>query len=393
MQRHPLYKKVDGTSQKTKTKKQKFGLLKKQILLYNPVVLPRTTAKTKYIDKKVKMLNSNELIKSFEKKGIPRFRALQIFHAICKEGTANYEEITTLPKNLRSALTKEFPIFSIRPVKIAISGDKCTEKVLFELHDGLKIEAVLMKFRDGRHSVCISSQAGCQLGCKFCATGTMKFGRNLTYEEISDQVLYFAQRLYPEKKQISNIVYMGMGEPFMNYDNVIKAAYVMNDKNGLNIGARNITVSTSGIIEGIEKFTDENIQLYLAISLHAPTQELRKKIMPVAHKYSLEQLMKVAQEYIAKTHRRISYEYVMLKGINDGEKEAHELAKLLKGQLCHVNLIPYNATDIKNIEGSEKSDIRTFRDILKEAGIPVTIRVTIGQDIAAACGQLANKNT
>ncbi len=338
------------------------------------------------------MIASKDLINQLKEQGIPKFRALQILQAIAKEGVTSYDDITTLPKALRTTLKTRFPIYSFHPIQTAISKDGCTEKVLFELSDNLKIEAVLMRFQDGRRSVCISSQAGCQLGCKFCATGTMKFGRNLTSEEIADQVLYFAQKLSREKSHISNIVFMGMGEPFMNYENVIQAMKMMNDPLGMNIGARNLTVSTSGIIEGIEKLADEDLQVNLAISLHAPNQEIRKKIMPIAHKYSLEKLMDATKNYILKTHRRISYEYVMLKGINDGTGEARELAELLKGQLCHVNLIPYNATDIQNIEGSEKSSIRSFRDILKEAGIPVTIRVTIGQDIAAACGQLANKN-
>jgi 23S rRNA (adenine2503-C2)-methyltransferase len=337
------------------------------------------------------MLDCDELIEKFKEKKIPRFRALQIFQAVGQQGAKNYESISTLPRQLKESLSKDFPIFSIQPVRTMVSADKNTEKTLFELHDGLKIEGVLMKFKDGRHSVCISSQAGCQLGCKFCATGTMKFGRNLTYEEIADQVLFFAQRLQTSGEHISNIVYMGMGEPFMNYEQVLQSARVINDKRGLNIGARHITVSTSGIVEGIEQFADEDIQLNLAISLHAPNQELRQKIMPIARKYSLDQLMHAARQYIEKTHRRISYEYVMLKGINDSPKEAEELGRLLKGQLCHVNLIPYNATDIANIEGSPRENIFRFRDIVKDAGLPVTIRVTLGQDIAAACGQLANK--
>ncbi len=338
------------------------------------------------------MLASTDLVQKLADKGIPKFRATQILTAICKNGAQTYDSISTLPKNLKEILAKDFPIFSVTPIRTMISADRCTEKSLFELHDGLKVEAVLMKFRDGRHSVCISSQAGCQLGCKFCATGTMKFGRNLTYEEIADQVLYFANRLHDKKKHISNIVYMGMGEPFMNYDNVIRSARVINDKHGMGIGARNITISTSGIVEGIQKLADEDLQVNLAISLHAPTQEMRQKIMPIAKKYSLEKLMEAANEYLKKTRRRISYEYVMLQGINDSPLAARELAKLLHGQLCHVNLIPYNSTGIQNIEGSKKSDIQIFRDILKDGDIPVTIRVTMGQDIAAACGQLANKS-
>lgn len=337
------------------------------------------------------MLNLEDLTQKLKSHRVPAFRARQLLFAVCKEGISDYEQISTLPQNLKKNFKELFPIFSIEEIRTLSSRDQCTHKTLFRLKDDLKIEAVLMKFADGRTSVCVSSQAGCQLGCKFCATGTMKFGRNLTYEEISDQVLFFAQKLHQEGKHISNIVFMGMGEPFMNYDAVIKAVENINSKEGLNIGARNITISTSGICEGIEKLAHEKLQLNLAVSLHAPNQELRTKIMPIARKYGLDQLMKAIKEYIKITHRRVSYEYVMLKNINDGEKEAKELAELLKGQLCHVNLIPYNATDIENMEGSAPLNIKKFRNILKDQGIPVTIRVTLGQDIAAACGQLANK--
>lgn len=337
------------------------------------------------------MLPSNEIIEKLKTKGVPRFRALQIMHAVFNEGKADYQEIKTIPANLRPILNQELPIFSIKLIKNQVSKDLKTEKYLFETGDQKKIEAVLMRFRDGRNSICVSSQVGCQLGCKFCATGTMKFGRNLTYEEIADQVLFIAQKLHQEGQKISNIVYMGMGEPFMNYDNVIQSAKMINDKQALNIGARKITISTSGICEGIEKLSNEDIQVNLAISLHAPNQELRAKIMPIANKYKLDQLMQTVKAYLDKTNRRVSYEYVMLNDINDHEEEAHQLAALVKDQLCHVNLIPYNATGIKGITGSSRSNISRFRDIINTAGIPVTVRVTIGQDIDAACGQLANK--
>ncbi len=337
------------------------------------------------------MLNLADLSNILKKNGIPAFRVKQILFAVYKEGISDYKKITTLPETLKEKLEKLLPISTLKEIRTLVSRDGCTQKSLFELQDGLKIESVLMKFEDGRNSVCVSSQAGCQLGCKFCATGTMKFGRNLTYDEISDQVLFFAQKLHQNGEHVSHIVFMGMGEPFMNYDEVLKAVTAINAKEGLNIGARGITISTSGICEGIEKLIDEKIQVNLAVSLHAPNQELRAKIMPIARKYSLEKLMDAIKNYINKTNRRVSYEYVMLKNINDGEKEALELAKLLQGQLCHVNLIPYNATGIEKISGSNSENIKKFRNILKDKGIPVTIRVTMGQDIQAACGQLANK--
>lgn len=337
------------------------------------------------------MLSFKLLEQKLAEKGIPKFRAAQVLQAVWKEGKASYDQINTLPALLRKDLEVQAPIFSLNPVRTIRSTDGTVIKTLFETHDKQKIEAVLMRFQDGRHTICVSSQAGCQLGCKFCATGTLKFGRNLTYEEIADQVLYFAQELHKTNENISNIVYMGMGEPFMNYDEVLESVRVINHKHCLNLGARHITLSTSGICEGIEKLANEDIQVNLAISLHAPNQELRERIMPIARKYKLSQLMDAVNDYLTKTNRRISYEYVMLKGINDSAKEAHELAELAKGQLVHVNMIPYNSTDIKGIEKSEKSDILKFRDILLQEGIPATIRVTLGQEIAAACGQLANK--
>lgn len=348
------------------------------------------------------MLSQQDLIKKFADKNIPRFRALQIIQAVCKEGKNDYASITTLPQNLQQELATEIPILSFKPIRQQTSKDGSVVKTLFEMpgdptggKEGaapVKIESVLMHFKDGRHTVCISSQAGCQLGCKFCATGTMKFGRNLTYEEIADQVLFYAQQMHHQGQRISNIVLMGMGEPFMNYDNVMKALHVINDPDGLNIGARNITISTSGICEGIEKLIEAKTQFNLAVSLHAPNQELRRKIMPIANKYKLDQLMAAIKNYLEKTHRRISYEYVMLKGINDGDEQAHELGALIQGQLCHVNLIPYNATGIAGIEGSIPEQIKKFRNIVKEYGIEATIRVTLGQEIDAACGQLANKS-
>ncbi len=337
------------------------------------------------------MLALNDLKTQLEQNKFEGFRARQILRAICKEGKLSYDHITTLPQKLKDYLNRQIPLLRLKPLIVLNSKDGMTTKTLFELEDQKRIEAVLMRFKDGRNSVCVSSQVGCQLGCKFCATGTMKFGRNLSYEEISDQVLFYAQLLNKEGKRISNIVYMGMGEPFMNYENVIKSLQVMNDPDGLAIGARNITVSTSGICENIDKFADEPLQINLAVSLHAPNQELRERIMPIAKKYTLDQLMTAMKKYISKTHRRISYEYVMLHDINDHEKEAVELAELVKGQLCHINLIPYNATSIKGITGSRRENITAFRNIIRSAGIPVTIRVTLGQDIDAACGQLANK--
>ncbi|MBU0667755.1 23S rRNA (adenine(2503)-C(2))-methyltransferase RlmN, partial [Patescibacteria group bacterium] len=290
------------------------------------------------------MISYQKLLEKITCIGIPKYRAGQILHAICKEGKESYSCITTLPLDLQGILEHEIPILSIKPLHIGKTKDGGTIKALFNTVDGRKIESVLMHFKDGRNSVCVSSQVGCRLGCKFCATGTMKFGRDLTSEEIADQVLYFQQQLLKKNQHVTNVIYMGMGEPLMNYEEVIDSIKILNQKNGLNIGARNITVSTSGICENIDKLAVLPLQINLAVSLHAPSQQLREKIMPIARKYPLNQLMSAINHYINKTNRRVSYEYVMLKGINDGPEQAGQLVALIKDQLCHVNLIPYNAT-------------------------------------------------
>jgi 23S rRNA (adenine2503-C2)-methyltransferase len=335
------------------------------------------------------MKTIKELQIKLEKLGIEKFRASQIFDAVFREGKLDYSEISTLPKDVRRLLADKCPILSVKPVRSLVSSDKKTEKFLFELSDGSRIETVLMRFGDGRNSVCVSSQVGCQMGCVFCGTGKMKFVRNLTAEEIADQVLYCASRLQKSGRKVTNVIYMGMGEPFMNYDNVIASIKMLNDKKALNIGIRNITVSTSGICEGIEKLGQSGLQVNLAVSLHSADQGEREKIMPVARKYDLSDLMTAVCKYIHKTNRRVSYEYVMLKGINDGEDDAIQLAALLKGQLCHINLIPYNATEFSSCSGSSEKAIERFRKILKKAHIAVTVRVSMGGDIAAGCGQLA----
>ena len=339
------------------------------------------------------MKNITDLEKIFLEFQTPKFRIKQFIEAICRQGKTNYEEILVFPKPLRQTLTEALPILSIKPLLHVTSKHKNTEKVLFEISGGLRIEAVLMKYKDGRNSICISSQAGCQMGCKFCATGTMKFGRNLTYEEIFDQVIYFHQKLTAKNESVSNVVYMGMGEPFMNYDAVLEAARLMNNPDYLNIGARKITISTSGVVDGIDRLAEEPLQFNLALSLHAPNQELRQKIMPIARRWDLDQVLTSIQNYIDKTNRRVSFEYVMLKGINDSADNAQELAKISKNTLTHINIIPYNATDIAGISGTDKANILQFQNILLNHGVNATVRVTMGEDIAAACGQLANNNT
>lgn len=338
------------------------------------------------------MKKLSEIQNQLEKLNIPKFRAKQLISAVFQQAIDDYNQITTFPQPLQKLLSENLPILSIKPILHVKSKLKNTEKVLFEIPGDLKIEAVLMKYQDGRNSICISSQAGCQMGCKFCATGTMKFGRNLTYEEIFDQVLYFHFKLQQQNEKISNIVLMGMGEPFMNYDNVMQAIYLMNDPDYLGLAARRITVSTCGLVDGIEKLTKEPLQINLAVSLHAPTQELREKIMPIAKRWPLQQVLQSVTDYATTTHRRVSFEYVMLKGINDSPEIARQLAEISRNKLSHINIIPYNSTEISNISGSDRQTILNFQKILQNAGVSATVRVTMGEDIAAACGQLANKN-
>jgi 23S rRNA (adenine2503-C2)-methyltransferase len=338
------------------------------------------------------MKNYQDTQEIFKKHGIPSFRVRQLFDAVFGQGITEYEKIPVFSAELKQTLSGIFPLLSLKPVRHLVSSDGFTEKVAFSTVSGEMIEAVLMKYQDGRNSICISSQAGCPMGCLFCATGAGKFFRNLNYEEISDQVLYFHSQLKQTGQSISNVVYMGMGEPFLNYEQVMKSIHLLNDPDGLNLAARRITVSTCGIVEGIDKLARENLQINLAISLHAPTQGLREKIMPVAKRSDLASLRSAIKSYCDLTNRRVSFEYVMLRGINDRPEDARELAEISRNKLIHINLIPYNETNINGIQGSTPENINAFKNILQKAGVNVTVRVTMGQDIAAACGQLANNN-
>ncbi|MBD3156923.1 23S rRNA (adenine(2503)-C(2))-methyltransferase RlmN [Candidatus Peregrinibacteria bacterium] len=329
--------------------------------------------------------------KQLKEHGIAEYRANQIFKDVFHNGIDTYDEMTTLPAYVKDFVKENVPIYSIVPHTENNSDNGNTHKVLFTLEDGNTIEAVLMRFEDGRNTVCVSSQVGCAMNCRFCATGTLKFKRNLTYEEIADQVLYFAVKMKKEGQRVNHVVYMGMGEPLLNYKQVEKSIDLLRDKTALHIGSRNITVSTCGIVPEIKRFSNDFQQVNLAVSLHAPNDRIRNTIMPVSKQFPLENLMDACREYTEKTHRRITFEYVMLHDINDGEKEAHELARLLRGMLCLVNLIPYNETAIKKIQGSSSKRINTFKSILESNGIQVTKRVSLGQDIDAACGQLARK--
>lgn len=315
----------------------------------------------------------------------PKYRVQQAKEAIFKKLVSNWSEASNISKELKEKLNAECPLEI--DGKIFVSERSRTTKALINLSDGLQIETVLLAHKDGRNTVCVSSQVGCPLGCKFCATGKIGLKRNLEVWEILEQVLFFARLLKKENKRVSNIVFMGMGEPFLNYDKVIKAIHYLNED--LAIGARHISISTSGVIHGIDKLARERMQVNLAISLHAPNDKLRSQLMPINKGFPLSDLFKAVDKYIAKTGRRVMFEYLMIKGVNDSLELAKQLANLMKKPLYMVNIIAYNPTDV--FKASDKMSIIKFRNILEKEGVAVTQRYSFGQDIDAACGQLARK--
>jgi 23S rRNA (adenine2503-C2)-methyltransferase len=322
-----------------------------------------------------------------ESLGLRPYRLGQIYRAATKELQSDPSAISVLPRDLRDRLASDLPLASISLAAEVTSGDAQTTKYLFNLRGGNQVEAVLMRHRGGRTTACISSQAGCALRCDFCATGQGGFFRNMSALEIFDQVIFLARRARDEGKTITNLVFMGMGEPFLNYEAVMDSVALLNDPQGFGMGARRMTVSTAGVVPGIKRFTSEGIQVNLAISLHAADDELRTRLMPINKKWPIAALIAAAYDYVARTNRKIFYEYLMLAEVNDRPDDARRLADLLGGKLHHVNLIPYNATDAP-YQRSQVVRMRRFSDILQERGVPTTIRHTMGDDIAAACGQL-----
>lgn len=311
------------------------------------------------------------------------FRAVQIFGWLHEKRVASYAEMTNVSKALREKLTAECEWVSIREIDRLESADG-TMKFLFELSDGQAIESVLMKYHHG-NSVCISSQAGCRMGCRFCASTLGGLIRNLTASEMLEQI-YEIERITGEN--VSNVVVMGTGEPMDNYDNLVRFVRVLSAKEGKNISVRNITVSTCGIVEGMKRLAEENLPLTLALSLHAPNDEVRKKLMPVANKYKLEEVLAACDYYYEKTSRRITFEYSLVEGVNDSAECARELSERLRGKNCHVNLIPVNPIKERDFKKSRNAAIQNFKNILEKNRITVTIRREMGSDINAACGQL-----
>jgi 23S rRNA (adenine2503-C2)-methyltransferase len=332
----------------------------------------------------LKSLNLEELTGFVESLGEKPFRAKQLYEWIHQKLAADFDEMTNIPKSLKEKLKESADYVSLRVVEEKISKLDGTRKYLFGLSDGNIIESVLMKYKHG-NSVCISSQVGCRMGCRFCASTLDGLERNLKPSEMLDQI-YRIQKLTGER--VSNVVVMGAGEPMDNYDNVVKFIHLLTDSNGLNISQRNVTLSTCGIVPGILKLAEENLQITLALSLHAPNDEVRKTLMPVANSYKLKEVLDACRTYFEKTGRRLTFEYSLVSGVNDNLEEAKALAALIKDQHGHVNLIPVNPIKERDYVQSDRKAIEAFKNILEKNGINVTIRREMGRDIHGACGQL-----
>lgn len=320
--------------------------------------------------------------------GEPAFRAKQIFSWIYK-GVTSFDEMNNVPKNLRERLSEIAYIGRIKPIEVQKSKTDGTRKYLFELEDGNRIESVFMKYKYG-NSICVSSQAGCRMGCRFCASTRNGLERNLTSGEILSQLM---EAELDTGEKIGHIVVMGTGEPFDNYDNLSKFIRIVNDKQGINLGMRNITVSTCGVVPIIKKFAKDFPQVNLAISLHGTTNGIRGKMMPVNKSYPLEVLISACKEYTNETGRRITFEYTLVNGVNDSNQDADRLCSLLKNMLCHVNLIPLNKVAETGFDTVSREKALIFQEILEKRGIPATVRRELGADIDAACGQLRLNNS
>lgn len=331
-------------------------------------------------------LTLKELEDYFISIGDKKFRAVQVYDFLYKKRVKSFDEMNNIGNKIKERLKQDFDMFKIKLV--LKQSDKDVSKYLFELSDGGRIESVLM-YHDYGISICVSSQIGCNMGCAFCESGRLKKVRDLEAYEIVEQILLIEEDI---KKRISHVVVMGIGEPFDNYDNVMRFIKIINEGKGIDIGSRHITVSTCGLIPGIKKFMNEEGQVNLAISLHAPTDEIRNKIMKVNRVYKIKELIEVIREYIKKTNRRVTFEYILLENVNDSNECAYDLAGLLKGINCYVNLIPYNETENIGFKRTKNEQIMKFYDILKKSSINVTIRREFGSKVDAACGQLRANN-
>ena len=337
--------------------------------------------------KDIKSFNLKELKEEMEKIGEKSFRAKQIYQWLHKEKVTDFEEMTNISKALRQKLNDQYEIRNVKKHEVLISKIDGTRKYLFEIKGGSIIESVLMRYHHG-NSVCISTQSGCRMGCRFCASTLNGLERNLTTSELLGQI-YEIEKDINEK--VSNVVLMGSGEPMDNFDNVVKFIQMISDENGANISQRNITLSTCGIVPKINELADMHFQITLALSLHASNNETRKSLMPIAYKYSIDEVINACKNYFAKTGRRITFEYSLVAGQNDTVEEADALCRLVKGMNCHINLIPVNPIKERDYVQSSKKAVEQFKNRVEKNKINVTIRRETGRDINGACGQLRNE--
>jgi 23S rRNA (adenine2503-C2)-methyltransferase len=335
-------------------------------------------------------LSLPELEARLSEQGFPAYRARQLWGWAYRQLVSDYSEMANIPASLRTPLSSLIRISLLETVRNISTDDGETVKTLYRTGDDQVLETVLMLY-PGRATVCVSCQVGCAVGCAFCATGLMGLTRNLGAGEMVAQVVGAAREARRRGRELTNIVMMGMGEPLQNYAETMKFINIIHDPHGLDIGARRITVSTSGVVPRIDALAAEPLQLNLAVSLHAPGDELRSKLVPINRRYSIATLMAAVDRYIAQTRRRVSFEYALMRGINDSDQTARDLADLLRGRLCHVNIIPLNPVDVLPYERPNAEGIERFAEILRAAGIPSTVRYSRGLDIDAACGQLRAK--
>jgi len=336
----------------------------------------------------IKSQTLNELEETVVELKDKKFRAKQLFEWLHVKQVANYSDMKNLPKSLLEKLEVQFPLVPLKVVQKRVDEKDQTTKYLFELEDGEVVETVLMKYKYG-NSICISSQVGCKMGCTFCASTIGGLIRQLTPSEMLDQIYSIEVET---EEIVHSIVVMGTGEPLDNYDNLVRFITLLSDDKGRNLSRRNITVSTCGIIDKIEAISHDLPQINLAISLHSPNQKMRKEVMPISIKYTLEKLIIACKAYTDHTHRRITFEYSLIKNVNDSPAHAKELINLLRGMLCHVNLIPVNPVDERGHQATEGAEVLKFKNIVERGKIQVTIRRSLGQNIDAACGQLRNRH-
>ncbi len=331
----------------------------------------------------LKSMFVEEICEYVKQKGYPSFRGKQIYEWITK-GVTSFDEMTNVPKNIRTTLEQECTLSCAKIVRKLTSKLDGTVKYLLEFEDGERVETVFMRYNHG-NTVCVSTQVGCRMGCKFCASTIGGLVRGLKPSEILEQILVCERDL---GEKVSNIVLMGIGEPLDNYDNVLKFLKLVNDEKGVGIGMRHISLSTCGLVDMIDKLKEERLGITLSVSLHAPTDEIRKQIMPIANKWGIDELLDSCKRYSQSTSRRISYEYAMISGVNDSEECASVLAKKLKGTLAHVNLIPVNSVTETGFKKSSADTIKKFCSVLEQSGVTATVRRKLGSDINASCGQL-----